>query len=154
MVASRGASKQLGEALADGGLADAESNEEFLQAHNTINRITGTTGTGMFAPYQAPRIAAAKDAIEIHCLHDPVRLSGHTLRGLMIDVGLSGFGRDASIGLGKFTVESAAAPQFDQGATPSSRSRLAVRSPKRWTQAKLLSRFHPVRPPRRTRFRR
>lgn len=81
-----------------------ESAGSVLQAHNTINRMTGTTGTGAFAPYQTPRLLTKGQKVEVHCLHDPSRLSAARLRGLMEDMGLSGCGRDASLGLGKFAI--------------------------------------------------
>lgn len=75
-----------------------------LQAHNTINRITGTTGSGAFAPYQMSRLAVTGQRFDVHCLFDPERLSTERLTNLMRDIGLVGAGRDASIGLGKFGI--------------------------------------------------
>ena len=47
--------RPLREALSDVDLAEPNSNEEFLQAHNTINRVTtALAGAGMFRPCKCP----------------------------------------------------------------------------------------------------
>lgn len=78
---------------------------ESVQSHNTINRMTGTTGTGEFAPYVMPqqRFSTAR-GFDLYIAHDD-RLETESIRQLLTDVGLSGYGRDASIGLGKFEVD-------------------------------------------------
>ncbi len=74
---------------------------------NTINRITGTTGTGQFAPRQVERDAYHSDArLDVYAVVDDGRLDLPALRQLFADVGDMGYGRDASTGLGKFSVES------------------------------------------------
>jgi CRISPR-associated protein Csm4 len=86
------------------------------QPHNTLNRETGATGTGQFAPYamdqwwfdQKPRQAGQLSPavrLDIYVVLDEERLSADELRTLLDDMGAIGFGRDASIGLGKFAVE-------------------------------------------------
>lgn len=86
------------------------------QPHNTLNRETGTTGTGQFAPYamdqwwfdQKPKPAGEAPPgirLDIYVVLDEERLSATDLRTLLNDMGAVGFGRDASIGLGKFAVE-------------------------------------------------
>lgn len=114
------------------------------QPHNTINRMTGTTGEGQFAPYSmgqlwygaVPRVGAslARDDsressaageipvsdqsrpeaaptniapaihLDVYVVLDESRLSRDELAQLFEDIGAFGFGRDASIGLGKFQV--------------------------------------------------
>jgi len=73
--------------------------------HNTLNRLTGTTGTGDFAPYTMAQIHyAAGQGIDVRCVLDETSCPPDRLRALFATVGASGFGRDASIGLGKFEV--------------------------------------------------
>lgn len=72
---------------------------------NTINRLTGTTGEGLFAPRQVEQITYASGTkLEIYVALDDARLDPAVLREALEDIGASGFGRDASTGLGKFDV--------------------------------------------------
>jgi CRISPR-associated protein Csm4 len=72
---------------------------------NTINRLTGTTGTNQFAPRQVDRIFFAEAArIDIYVVLDEARLSADDVQCLIEDVGVQGYGRDATTGLGKFVV--------------------------------------------------
>lgn len=74
------------------------------QPHNSIDRRSGTTGEG-FAPYSQPQNWYATGVeLDIYLLHDPQRISADRLRQLFDDIGAFGFGRDASIGLGKFAI--------------------------------------------------
>lgn len=76
------------------------------QPHNSINRLTGTTGRGEFTPYTQMQHWFAPDVERcIRIVFDPERLSSEQLRQGFADIGTVGFGRDASIGLGKFEVE-------------------------------------------------
>lgn len=73
--------------------------------HNSINRLTGTTGEGMFAPYTQSQIWYQDDSsFDIYLLLDEPRLSLSEARTLLDDIGAFGYGRDASIGLGKFEI--------------------------------------------------
>lgn len=73
--------------------------------HNTLNRMTGTTGTGEFAPYTMPQTHyAAGQVLDVWCVVDESRCPADRLRALLAAIGTIGFGRDASIGLGKFEV--------------------------------------------------
>ena len=84
---------------------DADLAEAAVQPHNTINRMTGTTGTGEFAPYVMPQLRFADGlSFDLYLAHDE-RIEIEEIRQLLADVGLSGYGRDASIGLGKFELE-------------------------------------------------
>lgn len=81
------------------------------QPHNTIHRGTGTTGTGAFAPYTQPQTWLGRDTaqpgpvlLDIYVLMDPQRLPPQDAQEIFAAMGAMGFGRDASIGLGKFTV--------------------------------------------------
>ena len=90
---------------------------EAPQPHNTINRHTGTTGNSEFAPYTQPQIFHARDQrIDLYLALDETRLPQEALIELLKAVGSHGFGRDASIGLGKFSVESVSANSFAQRA--------------------------------------
>jgi CRISPR-associated protein Csm4 len=76
------------------------------QPHNSINRLTGTTGRGDFAPYTLMQRWHAPE-ITLCCwvVYDPARIDAAEIRQLFEDIGATGFGRDAGIGLGKFQVE-------------------------------------------------
>ena len=87
------------------GHPDFSLRESWPQPHNSINRLTGTTGEGGFAPYTLMQIGFAPDlTLDIHVVFDPARLSAVELQALFESMGATGFGRDASIGLGKFAV--------------------------------------------------
>ena len=86
-----------------------------LQHHNSLNRKTGTTGTGMFAPYATTKIwfrraksdpepsAGLSDVrLDLYLVCDQDRLTLPELSQILGDMGATGFGRDASTGLGKF----------------------------------------------------
>ena len=76
------------------------------QAHNTINRATHTTGTGAFAPYSSEQNwYSAGSAWQLYLLHDPARISHDELVRILANLGHSGYGRDASTGLGKYHVD-------------------------------------------------
>lgn len=73
------------------------------QPHNTINRQTGTTGEGAFAPYTMPQIWFDQAMrLDVHVVLDQTRLSLAELTAAIDAIGSTGYGRDASIGLGKF----------------------------------------------------
>jgi CRISPR-associated protein Csm4 len=99
---------------------------EHPQPHNTLNRHTGTTGEGQFAPYamnqfwyghskegdEKARRSLPPVMLDVYLVLDEARLSVDELRELLVDIGTMGFGRDASIGLGKYELEDALSP-FD-----------------------------------------
>lgn len=90
-------------AVADGDLGKSVVR---AQPHNTINRQTGTTGTGMFAPYTASQTWLAPGSmLDVMVVLDEQRLSLAQLCSAMTYIGQHGYGRDASIGLGKFSLE-------------------------------------------------
>lgn len=81
--------------------------ETHPQPHNTLSRASGTTGRGDFAPYQMDQHWYAPGAqLDLWLVHDRARISREEITGLLADMGAFGFGRDASIGLGKFDVAS------------------------------------------------
>lgn len=78
---------------------------EQAQPHNTINRQTGTTGTGMFAPYTMGQTwLKPENLLNVIVVLDETRLSTAQLQAAFAYIGAHGFGRDASIGLGKFAL--------------------------------------------------
>lgn len=83
--------------------ADVAPHTERAQPHNTINRQTGTTGEGQFAPYAMPQIwLHSGQPYDLHVVLDTNRLSLVELSAALDAMGATGFGRDASLGLGKF----------------------------------------------------
>lgn len=87
-------------ALGDTALGKSTSR---AQPHNTINRQTGTTGTGMFAPYTVAQTWLAPGSLfDVVVVLDEQRISSEELQAAFTHMGQSGYGRDASIGLGKF----------------------------------------------------
>jgi CRISPR-associated protein Csm4 len=95
-------------------LSASDAIKTLVLTQNTINRYTGTTGEGQYAPRQVDRsFFSAKAHIDVYAVIDG-RLSADTLCQLLADVGSHGYGRDATTGLGKFRVEQpveAARPQ-------------------------------------------
>lgn len=79
---------------------------EQITLHNTINRMTGTTGKGQFAPFMQPQTwLNTQVPLTVVAVIDESRFSVKQLIEALTYIGLSGFGRDASVGLGKFTVD-------------------------------------------------
>jgi CRISPR-associated protein Csm4 len=77
---------------------------EFAQLHNTINRFTGTTGEGMFAPYSTTQdvfLPETELAVFVG-IHDSIKIEN--LEEAFKRIGEFGFGKDASTGLGRFDV--------------------------------------------------
>lgn len=79
--------------------------QKHPQPHNSINRQTNTTGEG-FAPYSIEQewFSTGVDW-SIYLLLETERLTEQQCRQCLEDIGSFGFGRDASIGLGKFAVK-------------------------------------------------
>ncbi len=91
------------------GYSDAEAYaaipQEHLQAHNTINRYTNTTGKGEFAPYSTNNLRySPNQSLDIWLVINNHLVEVDEVRQLLIQVGQLGFGRDASTGLGKFSL--------------------------------------------------
>jgi len=74
------------------------------QPRNSLNRLTGATGKGEgFSPYTVRQHWYGKDVqLEVHLRLDTSRLSQDELTQALAQLGLAGFGKDASVGLGKF----------------------------------------------------
>jgi CRISPR-associated protein Csm4 len=77
----------------------------FLQPHNTINRFSGTTGTGAFAPYvKVNDYYCPETELAVFVLVDESLTRIESVRKGLEAIGRFGFGRDASTGLGRFEV--------------------------------------------------
>jgi CRISPR-associated protein Csm4 len=76
-----------------------------IQSHNSINRLTGTTGEDGFAPYSTKqKWFGTRILLSCFVLFDEDRITEKELQLCFQDIGDFGFGRDASIGLGKFSI--------------------------------------------------
>lgn len=85
------------------------------QFHNTIDRQINTTGEGKFAPYSTELTwFGAKQKFDLYVVLNENRFSLEELQKVLEDVGNVGFGRDASIGLGKFRCENPQIVNFAQ----------------------------------------
>jgi CRISPR-associated protein Csm4 len=88
-------------------LTASDTAKPLVLTQNTINRYTGTTGTDQFAPRQVERSFFAESVqLDIYAVFDQARVSAEDLHELFQDIGMHGYGRDATTGLGKFAVES------------------------------------------------
>jgi CRISPR-associated protein Csm4 len=74
----------------------------FLHSHNTINRLTGTTGEG-FMPFSSSNIVFAPGLkLALYIGIDPTLLGKDGLKRGLERIGITGFGADASTGKGRF----------------------------------------------------
>lgn len=88
-------------------LQTAAYTTELAQPHNTINRLSGTTGEGMFAPYTQEIMYYYPGAeLAIFVLLEESVTDIQRLRLALERIGQWGFGKDASIGQGRFQVVS------------------------------------------------
>ena len=73
---------------------------------NSIDRRTGTTTGEDFAPYGLPQFRYREGVrLDCHIVYDAERIDTEALRQALVDIGRFGFGRGATTGLGRFTVE-------------------------------------------------
>lgn len=76
-----------------------------LQPHNSLNRLTDTTGLNHFAPYSVEQWWYPPcTQLEVHLCFDESRIDASRLHEAFTYMGQVGFGRDANVGLGKFTL--------------------------------------------------
>jgi CRISPR-associated protein Csm4 len=78
--------------------------EIFDQPHNTINRLTSTTGTGRFAPFSVEQIVYLPEIELAIFVVAQTAISADNIRTAFERTGAVGFGKDASTGLGRFLV--------------------------------------------------
>jgi len=91
----------------DDATAYGHAPRQTVQTHNTLDRLTGSTGEGIFAPYSvAQTFHAAGQRIDVYLVLDGERVSAAETAQLLAALGSAGFGRDAGVGLGKFTLVS------------------------------------------------
>ncbi|MDR1686847.1 MAG: hypothetical protein LBR82_10530 [Desulfovibrio sp.] len=80
--------------------------QAHTQPHNTVNRLTGTTGKGAFAPYSMELLwYHPASALDVYTVLDESRLSVTDFFEALTSLGQLGYGRDAGIGAGKFEIE-------------------------------------------------
>ncbi len=75
--------------------------------HNSVNRRTATVYGDAFAPYRTKQYYINNDSSNDLCIHvllDENRMDKDSFVQLLSDMGKFGFGRDASIGLGRFEI--------------------------------------------------
>ena len=102
-IAAKNASPDIRRAL----LQHGETNFQTLETrpHNTINRQTWTTGTGMFAPFvQEANYYFPETELAVFVVLDEEATDAERIAMGMERIGRFGFGRDASTGLGRFEV--------------------------------------------------
>lgn len=80
--------------------------QEISRFHNTINRLTGTTGTGAFAPYTQDcwyyQTGAVLAVFVLMVDEEIVDIQG--VQKALERIGEFGYGKDAGSGLGRFSV--------------------------------------------------
>lgn len=77
---------------------------DYSQPHNAINRLTGTTGEGRFAPFTSDqKVYFPQTKLSIFVgISD--RITVKQVEDALSKIGECGFGKDASTGLGRFEV--------------------------------------------------
>lgn len=104
-LASCRSDRELVATLPGGGERVHALAESHAPPHNSINRLTGTTGGSDFAPYALEQLWFAPGlTFDLYLLVDSARLLVAEARLLIEDIGRIGYGRDAGIGLGKLEV--------------------------------------------------
>jgi len=92
-----------------------------VQAHNSINRLTMSTGSGQFAPFTHDNFSYLPGlSLIIFAAVDEQRLDAPQLQAAFEGIGRWGFGRDASAGLGRFRVVSVEEHPWPQAAESAS----------------------------------
>lgn len=93
------------------GLTIAALRHTEFQPHNSINRLTMTTGEE-FAPYSSEQHWLHPQlGLDIYLLHDE-RIDAETLLARLSEIGQLGYGKDASIGKGRFHLQRLAMPEW------------------------------------------
>jgi len=97
------------------GVKTASMQHTEFQPHNSINRVTMTTGDG-FAPYSSEQHWLHPElGLDIYILHD-ARISADALIERLNEIGLLGYGKDATIGKGRFHVQHLPMPNISEPA--------------------------------------
>ncbi|PLY13790.1 MAG: CRISPR-associated protein Csm7 [Sedimenticola sp.] len=112
------------------GLKASVLSERHAQPHNSIHRKFNTTIGGNLSPYSLPQHWFTPGMLlDIWLLFDPDHLNITDLCGLAENIGKIGFGRDASIGLGKFKLENCCAATLPHQVAWNARLTLAPSAP-------------------------
>ncbi|HSW62248.1 MAG TPA: hypothetical protein VLH56_02860 [Dissulfurispiraceae bacterium] len=82
--------------------------KEFMQPRNTINRQTGTTGSAPFAPFAVEQSVYLPGVELAVFVVTDAAITAEMLKEAFGRVGDTGFGKDASVGLGRFAVAAVA----------------------------------------------
>lgn len=79
--------------------------KDYEQTHNTINRLTGTTGEERFAPFSVSQKVFNEivELVVFVMVRDDITIEMVT--EALKRIGMTGFGKDASTGLGKFEIK-------------------------------------------------
>ncbi|NVM21954.1 MAG: hypothetical protein HWN68_09275 [Desulfobacterales bacterium] len=78
---------------------------DFTQQHNTINRLTMTTGEGMFAPFiETDFFYYPETELALFVLIDEKAINIEKVCVALENIGRFGFGKNASTGCGRFDV--------------------------------------------------
>jgi len=86
----------------------------FDQPRNSINRLTCTTGDGGFAPFTVTQNVFAPGAkLAVFAGVDTTRIDIEAVTEALRNIGETGFGKDASTGLGRFEVMGYEEVNFD-----------------------------------------
>ncbi|OPY64956.1 MAG: hypothetical protein A4E57_03352 [Syntrophorhabdaceae bacterium PtaU1.Bin034] len=75
-----------------------------LQPRNTINRFTGTTGEGQFAPFSVGQTIYHPCVVLALFFGVSDRINAESVVEALRHIGQTGFGKDASVGWGRFDV--------------------------------------------------
>jgi CRISPR-associated protein Csm4 len=84
-------------------LPDKQKSQSTPETHNSINRHTNTTGEGGFAPYSVSATWTSGD-LQVYCVLDTARFTVDKLKAVLQAIGQWGYGKDATVGKGKFSV--------------------------------------------------
>ncbi len=85
-----------------------KSVSSLVRSHNSINRLNGTTGTGMFTPFETDVSYYHPDSLlsVLVLLNSDATGIEQIVKGLT-QIGKWGFGKDAATGMGRFDVQGA-----------------------------------------------
>jgi CRISPR-associated protein Csm4 len=108
--------------------------QETVRTHNSINRLTSTTssGTDGFAPFDRELTWYHPElTLDLYAVTDE-RLPTEQLHQLLEDIGTFGYGKEASTGCGRFTLESISEYQPEAHPAANAWLTLAPCAPQNW----------------------
>lgn len=98
------------------------------ETHNSINRLTNTTDAS-FTPYSLSSIWHSGD-LNVYCVVDTARFNASQLHTVLTQIGQWGYGKEATTGKGKFTLQA-----LEQWSPPSASSASDTKKQYWWTLA-------------------